>query len=400
MRGLEFFLLGYGELEIDMADSPRFLNLCKTYGILYTPVRDKRDKDCMRVRCRMSVCKRIVQLAEGENLAVRQVLQGGLPMIVYRYRLRTGILFGILLSLSMLFLSGRLVWDIRFEEGDNINQQQLEQQLAACGLRVGSWIPHLSMDEIENRMLTTTDNIAWITVNLRGTVAYVQARALMKPEENAQKDVGVTNLVAKCDGVIDSVRLLSGTVAVEQGQLVRAGELLVSGVRDSNTLGYSVTPAKGEVMACTEHTLVVQIPLQQSQKRYTEVKNGEKILFFFGNPIKLSKKTGIVGGNCDTIKKLEIFSLFRLSALPLSLESTELHYYEWQTVNLSEEQAARLAQEELNRRMIEELQGAMLLSKTVSFATSEEYYTLSCQYRCIENIAQEQQITVDPAATP
>jgi similar to stage IV sporulation protein len=141
--------------------------------------------------------------------------------------------------------------------------------------------------ELENRLLRASPDISWVSVNLRGTVANVQVRerqvgqSALSPED--------VNLVAACDGIISSVRLLTGEVVVKPGQEVRRGELLISGVRDSKAHGYSVVGARGEVMAQTEHTEIVRIPLQEEQKVYTGEEKCEKSIIFFKKSIKFSK---------------------------------------------------------------------------------------------------------------
>ena len=112
-----------------------------------------------------------------------------------------------------------------------------KQQMEESGLFVGGWIPALDTDRVEQTLLTDAKGIAWVSVNLKGTVAYVQLRPLLSPKETDASGQPA-NLVAAEDGVIESVRLMSGDVKVKPGDIVRKGQLLIGGVRETTDLGY------------------------------------------------------------------------------------------------------------------------------------------------------------------
>ena len=383
---LPFLLLGFAECRVEGARSADFLNLCRQRGLLYTPVTRGQAGEDFVFRCRLSLLPHMRQSCAACGIALTVVRYGGLPTLLWRYRKRVGLLIGGLLSLVLIFLATRVIWDVRVEGLERMALPEVYEQLRACGLSVGTWIPALETDEVEGRLLTESDEVAWVSVNVRGTVAYVQIRELMTPESARTRTP--TNLVAGCDGVIESVRLIAGQPAVKAGDAVRQGELLVSGVRDSEAYGYLISSAQGEVLARTEHTITLYIPRVSEQKVFREQKIVEKTLFFFGKAIKVTKSTGIVTGNCDTIKKLEIWSLPGGVALPVYTEATVARTYEWQSVTWSDEQLYEQAYEQLERELSVHTAQATLLSQRVSSEVTDEGILLSCRYQCVENIAK------------
>ncbi len=357
------------------------------------------DED-LRIRCRLSYTTRLCLLCASRGINIRLERKGGLPLWFYRYRRRMGLLIGAVLAFVLFYMAGNVIWDVRVDGEESIDVTAFVDELDECGLRVGSWIPKMDTDAIERRILSRSDKVAWISVNLKGTVAYVQIRELMRPPKTENESFGQpsgqpVNLVARCDGIIESVRLVSGEVVVKPGELVRAGDLLISGVRDSGNFGYRIRTANGQVMAVTEHTMVVQIPLKQQEKSYLPQKSEQKTLFFFGKSIKVTKNSGNFGEECDTIKKMEVFSLGSGVPLPIFVETVIARPFEWREICLSEQQAERMAEDELERQLNEALadQG-ILLSKAVSRSVSEEYYTINCRYRCVENIAEKKPFSV------
>ena len=140
-------------------------------------------------------------------------------------------------------------------------------------------------------------------------------------------------------------------------------------------------------MARTTHTLTLEIPLSYEKKVYTGEKKVEKTLFFFGKAIKVTKSTGIIGGNCDTIRKMEIYSLLGGAALPVSMETVEVRPFEMQTVTLTPDEAKRRAYEQLGRELTMATREAMLLSRQVECVITDKACVLTCTYTCLENIA-------------
>ena len=377
-------LLGFAVCEVKIEQSTALLNVCRRQGIVYSPVRGGEEVFCFA--CRLSLLPLLMQACTAQGIALKVIRRGGLPMLLWRYRLRAGLSVGALLFAFLLTVGGRVVWDIRIEGNERVEIPVLLEQLEDCGLSVGCWLPSLDTDEVESRLLQESQQIAWVSVNIKGTVATVQIRELMKPQSALSP--GATNLVAACDGVIESVRLLSGQPSVKVGDVVRAGELLASGVRDSSVYGYQISPARGEVLGRTVHTLSVTVPRESEQKRVTGQKNVEKTLFFFGKEIKVTKSTGIVDANCDTIKKLEIWSLPGGAVLPVSVQRVIARTYETETVTLSDEQLRQSAHEQLGRELAALTADAMLLSQRVSEEITPEGIVLRCEYTCVENIAK------------
>ncbi len=382
---IDYVLLGYCEISIPIEQAAAFFNVCRVYGFAYQPW----ESPCLErttVRCRRRMAKRLLSVCAEQGIATTLTGGGGLPYKLLQYRKRYGILVGALLAVLMIWAGCNVVWDVRVEGEGEANISALRQQIQDSGLFVGGWIPALDTDRVEQKLLTESKGVAWVSVNLKGTVAYVQLRPLLLPDgTDASGQPG--NLVAAEDGIIESVRLISGEVKVRPGDIVRKGQLLIGGVREMSDLQHALTQARGEVMARTQHTLTVEIPLTEEKKVYFESIKGEKSLFFFGNEIKITKSTGIGGGNCDTIKRLETFSLFGGDALPLSLQTIEYCPYELQHVTISPEEAQRRAYEELGRALTLATRDATLLSQNVVCELTDEYCRLTCRYWCVQNIA-------------
>jgi similar to stage IV sporulation protein len=162
------------------------------------------------------------------------------------------------LVFSQLFL-----FDVRVEGNEQIGEDELHALLDEVGLSRGAFLPGIEEGEVAIALRQRDGRIAYAAVNLRGNVARVQIRERVTPP---QRVTAPANLVAKCDGVVTMPIVFAGEVLVREGEIVRAGQLLVSGILDSEKHGYRVTRAAGEVLARTTHTYTVRVPFSYLER--------------------------------------------------------------------------------------------------------------------------------------
>lgn len=85
-------------------------------------------------------------------------------------------------------------------------------------------------------VLLEIPELLWITVNVSGCRAYVEVRERVEaPEPVDEREP--TNVVARRDGLILDIQAMDGVRCVLPGTSVEAGELLISGVEDTETVG-------------------------------------------------------------------------------------------------------------------------------------------------------------------
>jgi hypothetical protein len=157
-------------------------------------------------------------------------------------------------------------------------------------------------------------------------------------------------------------------------------------VRDSIVDGLAITRASGKVYAETERLFRIEIPLEYTAKRVVSSRNVEKYIIFFGKEIKVFKNGRNNTQSCDTINRVEYFSLFGDIRLPIGIRSTEETVYETEKLRYSEKEAMNLAYYKLSQRIDEELSDAQILKKSVSTYIDNDQYILECRMKCIENI--------------
>ncbi|MBR2650657.1 MAG: sporulation protein YqfD [Clostridia bacterium] len=140
----------------------------------------------------------------------------GLSGFLFSLRKRYGIISALLLLAVYYLFVSRYVWDVRIEGNREVSQYEIIDELRCAGLYIGANWSTLSQDKVESALLETSDNIGWLNIYRRGSVAYVTVREKNIKSEIADKG-GYSNIVAAEDCVIDSVNVVSGVAMVKAG---------------------------------------------------------------------------------------------------------------------------------------------------------------------------------------
>ena len=382
MRG---FLFGKEELRADISDGARLLNMFMEYGIVYSDFGETGDGKVSFCVSPFSAAA-VVTLCEKKKIDIERIHASGIPRLLYKYRKRWGLAVGAVFATAIIFLSGQFLWDIRVTGNENVTYTEVVEALAKCGFSVGARLDELDIDSIETMTLLSSDKISWISINMMGTCADVQIREAALPNESTSSRPA--NIVATRDGQVEYLEIFSGVAAVGEGSVVRKGDLLISGVRDSIYGGYAVTRADGNVYAVTEREFSVEIPTEYDRKIVRKSEKSEVYIIFFSKELKIFKRDTPNGVNCDTIDNVEVPRFFGGARLPFGVRTVSTVTYETVTESRSESEAMELAYYRLNMEISEALPDAQILNKTVAWETSENSYVLKCKVKCIENIGE------------
>jgi len=365
-------------------DSAALLNLCMNRGFQYWNLT--YDDACFFLHVRKKTWKNLFHEATANGIYLTVLSEHGLPYFLYRYRKRWGLIVGILLCSLTVFISGKFVWRIEVRGIEQYHTRDVLDELTAHGFGIGSYIPRIDVNALQNQVLMNSKKFAWLSVNLIGTTARVEViETSPKPEK--ERNNSPMNLVASADGRIVRFSLRSGWESVEAGDVVRKGELLVSGIGERKDGGTQLVCAAGQVYAEVIHELKVEIPLQYNRKVFESPQKAEKSINFFGKEIKLFEKTGIYGGSCDTIYSERILSFFGSITVPVIFCTKTILPYSTETALHTPEQALVLAEAALRQKIDALSDDRELLRQTKTVTVTDTSLQLNCTLACIENIA-------------
>ena len=346
-------------------------------------------EDDFSIECHIRTLEKIKTACEKRGIEITLISNSGLPKIVSKYRNRIGILVGALLSIALIVYSLNIVWRIELSGNENLSQGELEELLAQNGFCVGAFIPSSDLTFIENSVMQIEPRIAWISINMNGAVANIEIRETQKGDS---KSKAPAHLVALRDGKIERVESYNGNCLVKAGDIVRAGDILVSGIYQNENGDYRTARAEGEVFARTVREISLEIPFENTRKVYTGRNFYEIYINFFKKSIKVFANTGNLPPTCDIIYKNGEVGLPRFPKIPIGYEKTTYSEYMTEPVFLDEKEAMNKAFEALEEELERLSQSIELVKKDIEFEITDRAYILKCQLVCIENIAEVREI--------
>lgn len=355
----------------------------------------KKHKKGRKILLSNSAYEDLLNVIGESGITITDVKRHGVPHVFNLYGRRWGIWGGILLTVVMLAASDEFVWRIEVYGNDRVSEKEIEDSLAELGFELGTYIKDVDFDVLHNRFLAASENIAWISVNMHGNVAYAEVREYL-PSELDKKD-GAANIVAAKDGIITQVSVFDGKREAVIGESVKKGQLLISGVVEYEGAETHYVYAKGEVYAECNRAIHIEIPLNREITKKKASKTVCRGVKFFSKEIFFDRKGRIEADLCDTITMYKDVTAFNGTVLPIGLVTVKC--LESETVNetYTPEEAAAIAYAEYKKEFIEKTYGVTLLSYDVDSGLNSDAsaYIIDCTLNVIENIAQTKEFTVN-----
>ncbi len=313
--------------------------------------------------------------------------RGAIPAVRY-FLHRPGLILGALLFFTVNFLSSHVVWDITVSGNETMPANAVIEILEESGFTYGTYIPAVDFDALHSRIMAYHPEIAWISVNVSGTVADVQMRET-KFGENKKREKGVySNIKAAEDGRLVEFRVEGGYPVRSSGDVVKKGQLLVSGVVPVRDGSMRFSYPSGEVLAEVERSVTIRSEFRSSQKLYTGNAREEYTVKFFKKKINLFSNGGKEYDSYDKIESEERVFLFGSVPLPVWIEKTRLNEYVRAAVERTPREVIEEAFSEL-RYETELLVGdGELLRKKTECNVDDNGVTLSCRLLVLADIAE------------
>jgi similar to stage IV sporulation protein len=293
------------------------------------------------------------------------------------------------ISVACLAWSTLFLWEIRVTGNKTVPTARIRNALRACGVDYGSYWPDFTSDQLRSRLLLELPELAWATVNVRGSIAEVIVRERVARPALFDEDAP-TDVVAAKTGFLTKLQVLRGAAAVQRGSAVTAGETLISGAVGSRYGGTYLVHAAGIAEAQTYYSLTAEMPEETLRKTYTGEAHtrwalliGNSRCNFFGNS-SFSDKT------CDKIKTEWALAVPGLFRLPVRLVRETQRAY---TLSARQTDAAA-AVGQMQRELWDTLQRSIgeqgsVLSRHWTHAAADGRIIVCLRATCSEPIAAE-----------
>ena len=384
------FFLGYVRFRVSGVFIERFLNLVSAKGIhLWGGIRKETDYSGYVLRSQYGLLHPIARKT-GLHMQIEEKF--GFPVWKKKHKGRIGFAIGMLIFLLILHLMGSFVWTVQVQGNEQITEQEILSCMEDLGLKPGILRAKVKPRELERAALLQLKDLSWIAVNMIGSHVTVEVSERVKAPEMFLDSDMACNIVANAAGQIVSIRIYDGQSDRKVGDVVAKGDLLISGIMETQSGKTYFVHSHGEILAQTYPQKTVSVPLKQTVRKNTgEIKKRKRIRFLMWDIPWFQRENLDLFESTTTITPVAIFGI----STPFSvLEETRVYYTE-ETVQLIEKQAKEQAMEQLLQWEKDYFASAKIMHRSVEGTLAENIYTLSADYTCIMDIGKEQIIEIE-----
>ena len=318
----------------------------------------------------------------------------GLYGFLLGMRNRYGVLIGLLITVLFFAFSSTRVWDIRISGNEKLGDYEVESALSDLDLKIGTRIRKIDKNAIETQMLANNKDIAWISVNRRGTVVYVDIIESENIGNREEPGPTFSNIVADRDGVIEEITVDSGVAAVKVGDVVKKGDILISGVIE-NERGVTFCRAGGSVRASGVMDVSAESTAEVTEKIPKKHRLAELRIVIFNFSINIFKNYGNSSDGCDIIRENRKIALFDKYRLPIKIEKTYTVEYNEKTRTRSSDEMADAAKRELDSKIYSIFKNADILKLRTTGEFKDGTYRIKSRVVYSTDIGKESAIEIN-----
>lgn len=386
------FIRGYLIIFVEGYFIERFINICIKRNIYLWDLK-KLSPSTMRAKISIKGFKMLRQVAKKSNSKVKIAAKKGIPFLIYRHRKRYAIICGILIFLIIFWYLTSFLWVIEINGSNLIKKEELIQSLKLCGLNIGSYSSKIDTTKIQNNMMLIEKRLAFISIEIKGSKAIIDIKERRMPPIILSKNTPC-NIIAKKDGIIKDYSIKIGFPVVKIGSTVKKGDLLVSGLSDSQVYGVRYVHSEAEVYARTWYEKKENLMLKREKK----IKTGNEInryqLKIFNFIINFYINSSISYANYDKIENIKELTVFN-KVLPISIICNKYDEIKIESERLTKEavinEAVLAFENEINK--VAEPNYKIEDKKIEHNILDDDTIFVRIIYECIENIAEKKEIT-------
>ena len=384
------YILGYVNIKVEGFFIERFINICISKKILLWNI--KREKSTiLYANVSIKDYKRLKSIAKKTKSKISIQSKKGIPFILHKYRKRKIFVALLAIIVIALFVMSRFIWNIEIKGNERIHKEEIIEELNKQGLRIGTYKRKINANSIINKVRLNRNDIAWMGINLEGTNVIVEIKETSEAPEIIDENE-YCNIVANKEGMITKISVQNGTAVVKEGDIVKAGDILVLGYLEGKYTGIRYVHAKADIEAKIWYSKKekvflkqqIQVPTGATEEKYALNINNFKINFY---------KTLSKFKNYDTInenKKLKIFSNFYL---PIEITKKTNYEYKYEEKTYTEEELTKITEEKIEKELEEEiLQKENIINKQTNIYPNEDYIEVEVIYEVLENIGSKDKI--------
>lgn len=225
------FIRGYYTVIVEGLDTESFLNyLIRNKIYVYNVNRIEKSK--IQFNIDRENFRKLKKIHRSNKFNIKVKKQTGIPFIAQRIYTYRGMVICAIISLIILMSTSQFVTDVYITAPEGIDKTALKKELYIQGVKPGVYKKSIDRKIVRENIMVKFNQIAYVSINVKGTNVFVN---ITKKDEsqNSEENSNYCNIIATKDGIIEKVVPRSGEAIVEEGDIVKKGDVLVNGANTS-----------------------------------------------------------------------------------------------------------------------------------------------------------------------
>lgn len=375
---------GTVRLGVEGAMPEQILNYCAERGVEFWDVSPKSDF-CIYLSINAKDAPEIMAKNGFNGIEIKILSSKGGKNIGRALKRRYALIAALCLAVMILSASSLFIWRFDIEGNSRVSDAQVIRALSDCGVSYGSFWPSISTEKLRSSILLENKDIAWLSLNVRGSCAEVIVHErISKPEIISEK--GSCDIVAAKSGLITDISVLEGQKNHAKGDTVTKGEVLISGTMESLTADDRSVRAQGSVKARTWYEINAKMPLEERRKSGIKREKTRYSLIIGKNRIKISADSRNQSASCDKITKIRMLGLDGAFILPVGIMKEHITEYETQVASKDESALIASLKAALHDELLKRIDGGEIVSEKYTVSKDDKTLTVTVRSECTEEI--------------
>ncbi len=274
---------------------------------------------------------------------------------------------------------------ITIEGNERLSRSEIIAELKGGGLYYLAPVRRVDSDHVKNLMMRKMDDLSFISVNVKGSRAYIFVRERLDTPVS-DKNNAPANLIASRDGIIKGLEISEGMTVVKLNSQVAKGDLLVSGAFGNEGVGIRYVRAEGRVWAETIYEGSEKIPFKYTKNVLTGNTKNRWILNIFGKDIK------VFWGNENPYKYAERAENIKPFFFG-HIKTVTLKEFKKEKASRTAAEAIKWGEDKLFGEVLSEIpKEAKITAKDSTHKNGRDYVEVTVKYTCLEDIARQSNI--------
>ena len=399
------YIKGYLSIRVSGFSTERFMNLCSHHNIVLWDIENFGEYYTMNISISGFFALRAITRKTGTKVVITR--RYGLPFFYKRIKRKKVFIISGIVAILMVFWMQSFVWDIEVEGNYSVTEDVYMDFLTEQNIHVGMSKKQLDIELLEKETRNRFDEITWTSAKLEGNKLLIRWKENTLPDRNLNNQIqeGGYDLIADKGGCVLSIITRKGVPKVKEGDVVKAGDLLVEGKvpifeEDGTVRYYEYCVADADI--------ILQFPLSAKEK-YPEIyekhhyTGKEKRQFYLQYKDKVIHllPLKVKYTNYDCVDEKKSIDFVNRKEFPLYFGVKTYREYEKETLKYSvEEMKQKIKERGIKIIQTLEEKGVQIIEKNVTISKENRYYKMGIELIVAQEVGiksktQRQEVSED-----